>query len=101
MKLWETIRKFWSNLKNWYLDSWRFAERGEKIFHVVGKDFSFSGGPMIQLLEARSRKWIRVEGEVFNEITPRKSALRVLYEQTRIRHRFRVLQKTVINPTAK
>lgn len=85
------------NFRNWWLDRWFLAKRGEKTLHVVGKGFSFSSGPVIRLLESRSRGWVRIEGDIFKEIT-RKSILRIVYKQTRITKKTRIIKKTIVNP---
>jgi len=91
------IKAIGLNFWNWVLDRWFLARRGEKTFHVIGKYFSLSRGPMIHLLESRARVWIPIEGKYFNEISP-VSILRIVYEQTRIKKRFRIIKKTVLNP---
>jgi len=97
MKSWEKVRKVWLNFWNWLLDRWFLAKRGEETFHVIGKRFSFSYGPMIFLRESKFNDWVPIEGEYFNEIIPRKSVLRVRYKKTRITKKRRVIGKTVIN----
>lgn len=97
MHLWKKVSEIALNFRNWLLDRWFFAKRGEKILHVIGKDFSFSSGPVIRLRESRSRGWFRIEGDIFKKIT-HKSILRIIYRQTRVTKKTRIIKKTIVNP---
>jgi len=97
MHLWKKVSEIARNFRNWLLDRWFFAKRGEKTLHVIGKGFSFSSGPVIRLQESKSRGWIRIDSDVFKEIT-HKSILRIIYKQTRITKKTRIIKKAIVNP---
>ena len=92
MHPWKFIKEIGLNLWNWVLDRRYF----DVSLHVTAKGFAPSG-LLIRLKESRSKGWVRVETDLFNQIIP-PSILQVRYSKNRITSRIRVLETTVVNP---